>query len=176
MSEDHIDGRSREARAARENRSPGTRDTEVRFSEKKTRRKKKDSDNELNIDQSEIPDGFVVEWKRVSIHGKEDRKNLIGLEKDGWEPANPKDFPSLVGKNHKGSTVTNGHGDLCLMIRPKELTEEARAEELANARGQVRSKFEEIGLAKPGEAPRSDSHGNKLAKVRMEYGPAMAVE
>ena len=176
MSEqEKVDGRSREGRAMRENRAPETRDTEIRHSEKKTRRKKKDTDNELTVDPAEIPDGFTVEWKRVAIYGKEDNKNMIGLEKDGWEPANPKDFPSLVGKNHRGATIVNGQGDLMLMIRPIELTQEARQEDLSNARNQVRSKFEEIGMATPGQAPRVDSAGNKLTKIRAEYGP-IAVE
>ena len=62
-----------------------------------------------------------------------------------------------------------------LMIRPIELTQEARQEDLSNARNQVRSKFEEIGMATPGQAPRVDSAGNKLTKIRAEYGP-IAVE
>lgn len=169
MSEERIDGRTK---AARDNRADTNRDTDVR-NVKKTRRRKSDNETELTVNPAEIPDGFTVEWKRVSIYGKEDKQNMIGLEKDGWEPASPKDFPSLVGKNHRGSVITNGKEDLMLMIRPIELTEEARAEELANARNQVRNKFEEIGISQPGQAPRADSHGNKLTKIRSEYAPVM---
>lgn len=151
-------------------RNDAVRDTQVRKSAKKTRRSKQEGADELYINPEEIPDGFTVEWKRISIYGQEDRGNLVGIEKDGWEPANPKDFPSLVGKNHKGSTIIAGKGnDLMLYIRPKELTAEAKAEDLHNARSQVNTKMQELGLAGSGEAPRVDSAGRSLVSVKRSY-------
>lgn len=136
----------------RSNRPAESRDTVVRASEKKVRRKKSDDVDEFYVDPAEIPDGFVVEWKRFQIVGKPDARNMMELEKDGWEPAQPKDFPSLISKNHKEPTIT--HKDLILMIRPKELTQEALDEERQKATKVVKDKMVELGLSKPGEAPR----------------------
>lgn len=138
--------------------------------EKKSRRSKLDEVDEFYVDPSEIPDGFIVEWKRYQTYGKQDTPHLNSLSRDGWEPASPKDFPSLVGKYHKGEMILGGNQqDLILMIRPRELTLEAINEEKIKANQQVRSKMEEIGLAKTGEAPRTDSAGRSLAKVNRSY-------
>lgn len=148
-------------------RPAAARDTEVRASVKKTRRKKTDEVDEFYVDPADVPDGFTVEWKRYSTMGKVDAQHHVGLEKDGWEYAQPKDFPSVVGRNHKDATIVIK--DLVLMIRPKELTAEARAEERQKSQNQVRSKLEEIGLSKPGELQRTDSAGRNLAKVKTSY-------
>jgi hypothetical protein len=136
----------------RSTRPQESRDQAVRSSEKKTRRKKGDEVDEFYVDPSEIPDGFTVEWKRFQTLGKEDGRNMMELEKDGWEPAQPKDFPSLCSRTHKEPTIT--HKDLILMIRPKELTQEALVEERDKASKVVRDKLVELGLSKPGEGPR----------------------
>lgn len=173
MTEDLIQDTEQTDRLVRSEKEPrkykprAERDISVRPSEKKTRRSRLDHIDELFVDPSEIPDGFSVEWKRASIYGKEDNEHLIGLEKDGWEPASPKDFPSRVGKNYKGTSVR--HKDLILMIRPKELTQEALYEDRVNATRQVKTKLEEIGLSKPGEMQRVDSAGRPLAKVNISY-------
>ncbi len=154
----------------RQVRSEPERTNEVRYSKNKTRRKNSADTDALFVEPSEIPDGFTVEWKRVSIYGQEDKKHIINTEKDGWEPAHPKDFPSLVGKNHSGNYILGGQSnDLMLMIRPVELTEEARREDYQRAVGQVNTKFQEIGMSKPGELPREDSTGKKLVKVARSY-------
>ncbi len=154
--------------AGNPHRDAGGRDTAVRSSEKKkTRRSKLDYVDELYIDPKDIPDGFTVEWKRYSIHGKVDGEHHLSLEQDAWEYAQPKQFPSRVGKHFTGDKIT--HKDLVLMIRPKELTQEARDEDKFNARNQVQTKFKEIGLSGAGEAPRVDGHGRTLAKVNVSY-------
>lgn len=163
-----VAGKSR-AEAGNPSRELGARDTAVRQSAvKKTRRSKLDNVDELYVDPREVPDGFTIEWKRYSIHGKPDNEWLLHLERDGWEPAQPKDFPSRVPKAYTGNTVT--HKDLILMIRPKELSQEAKDEEKQNARSQVLDKFKEIGMTGSGEAPRVDSAGRSLTKVNTSYG------
>ncbi len=154
--------------AGNSQRARGSRDTEVRSSEKKkTRRSKLAYVNELYINPKEIPDGFTVEWKRYAIHGKVDDEHHLGLEQDGWEYAQPKDFPSRCGKNHKGEVIK--HKDLVLMIRPIELTQEAHQEDSRNAKSQVKTKFQELGLSGQGEAPRVDGYGRPMAKVNISY-------
>lgn len=139
-------------------------------SEKKTRTKKGNADNQLFVNPAEIPDGFTVEWKRYQVYGKEDTPHLNGLFRDGWEPAQPKDFPSLTGKYHKGQYILGGNNqDVILMIRPIELTEEAHTEDKHHAQQQVRTKLQELGLSKANEAPRTDSAGRKLASVSRSY-------
>lgn len=146
---------------------PPKEEKEIRGSVKKSRRAKTEIVDELYVDPSEIPDGFTVEWKRKSIYGKDDVQHQIGLEKDAWEYASPKDFPSLVGKRYTGNTVE--HKDLVLMIRAKEITGEAIAEDRERAVGQVRTKMQEIGMAKAGEAQRVDSAGRSLTKINRSY-------
>lgn len=154
--------------AGNPHRAAGGRDTDVRSSaKKKTRRSKLDFVDELYVDPKEIPDGFTVEWKRYSIHGKVDSEHHLGLERDGWEYAQPKDFPSRVGKSFTGDKVT--HKDLILMIRPTELTQEAHTEDKFNAQSQVQTKLKEIGLSGQGEAPRVDGYGRTMAKVNVSY-------
>ena len=153
--------------AGNPHRDNGGRDTEVRASAKKTRRSKLDFVDELYVDPKEIPDGFCVEWKRNAIHGKVDNEHHLGLEMDGWEYAQPKQFPSRVGKHFTGDKVL--YKDLILMIRPKELTDEAKLEDKTNAKNQVKTKMAELGLAGQGEAQRVDGYGRSMANVKISY-------
>lgn len=146
------------------------RDLEQRHALKDRRSSLEDEDL-LAVDPAEIPDGFVVEWKRYQTYGQEDTQWLNALSRNGWEPADPRMFPKLVGKFHSGKFIFGGqHNSLILMIRAKELQLQAKHEEKQKADRQVRTKLEELEMVKGSdEAPRQDSTGKSLVKVKRSY-------
>lgn len=112
--------------------------------------------NEFDVPESWIPDGFVVQWMRFSVHGQEDQDHLMNMEEvGGWIPATT-DMGQLGRLMPKGGTkraiIKKG---LALYIRPKELQEESRAEDLANARTQLGEKLASIGATPSGSLPRN---------------------
>lgn len=100
-----------------------------------------------------IPPGMVVEWKRISTLGEpEPSENLIMLEEQGWEPATKDSFgPMLPLGSEKNTIERRGQR---LYMRPKELSDEARAEEKAAADEQLRGKLQQLGMAGQGEFAR----------------------
>lgn len=109
-----------------------------------------------------IPRGYTVEWKRIStLNKEEDDSYFVDLADQGWEAATVAQFPDLVSKNYTGKSIIRK--GMMLMIRPKELTEEARAEDLQAAREQVKDKLAALGRADKGEFKR------KVQAVKRTY-------
>lgn len=84
-----------------------------------------------------IPDGFSVEWKRMEILGKPDRKNLVQVETAGWRPAPADLFKEMLPSGYSGEIVEDGEG-MMLMIRPTKFSEEAKVEAYNNATQKVK--------------------------------------
>lgn len=107
-------------------------------------------------------DGTSYEWKRASVYNKPDSGHIVEMREQGWEPV---DDPKLRGyfmpEGHEGAIERDG---LILMDRPIELTNEARAEEIAAARLAVRTKEQQINSAPQGQFERSNK-GSPLAQV-----------
>ena len=100
-----------------------------------------------------IPRGYSVEWKRIStLNKEEDDSYFVDLADQGWEAASVAQFPTLVSKNYTGKSIIRK--GMMLMIRPKELTDEARAEDIQAAREQVKDKLAALGKAEKGEFKR----------------------
>ena len=116
--------------------------------------------------------GMSAEWKRVTYFGKEEDPDYhISLAENGWEPLGLDSFPEfkkLMPKNWTKNTFEK-RGQM-LMIRPKELTDEARAEDKANADNQVKGKIASLKESGPGEAERT------LVKVNRSYERGVPVE
>lgn len=93
-----------------------------------------------------IPPGMIYQWNRVDVAGKEDRTNIVMMQKAGWEPV-PSDRAGHDGvfmpRGIKGPIV---HLDLMLCERPIELEMQARAEEAAKANVQNRENHQQFGL------------------------------
>lgn len=116
----------------------------------------------FDIPKKLIPRGYTVEWKMVSVLGKEaDPSYGVELEEQGWVPATIEQFPDLMPKNYQGKSIIRK--GMMLMIRPKELTEEARQEDLSEAREQVKDKLIQLGKADKGEFKR------KIQKLGRSY-------
>lgn len=116
--------------------------------------------------------GLSAEFKRMSYFGKEeDADYLIDLQENGWDPLSLSSFPDfkkLMPKNWNKDTFEK-RGQM-LMIRPIELTEEARAEEKKKAEGQVKGQLATLKEAGQGEAART------LAKVSRSYERGVPID
>jgi len=105
------------------------------------------------IPKEMIPKGYSIEWKRITtVNKEEDDSYFADLDEQGWRPATVKQFPKLVSPGFPGKSIIRK--GMMLMIRPKELTEEARQEDLQIAREQVRDKIKSLGQTEKGELKR----------------------
>ena len=110
-----------------------------------------DTVDKFFIDKSRVPDGWDYEWKRDATFGKEDPSYMSALLMTGWEPVPTEDMPELMPGMKEPAIRRDG---MILMQRPKEISEAARAKEYQRARGQVRAKEAQNGMAGDGEGPR----------------------
>lgn len=110
-------------------------------------RKRKGNIDPYYIDPRIIPQDWTYEWKTKSVYGEIKTSHMVGLMENGWT--------AVPSERHEGLFMPPGYrGDierdgLVLMERPKELTEEARYEEVAAARQNVQAQKEQLGLAMP---------------------------
>lgn len=116
--------------------------------------------------------GLSSEFKRTSYFGKEEDPDYhIGLMENGWETLSLKSFPEFSKLMPKGwSKDTFEKRGQILMIRPKELTDEARREDEKNANEQVKGQLATLKDAGSGEAQRT------LVKVNRSYERGVPVD
>lgn len=146
----------RPSNASRLARPETVREARAVSPEARPERKHKRSEGQdvFYIPASMIPRGYTLEWKRVSILNKpEDDSYFVELAEQGWKAATPQQFPKLVTAENKSKSIIRK--GMMLMIRPVELTKEARLEERAAAQEQVRDKLKSIGSADRGEFERN---------------------
>lgn len=116
--------------------------------------------------------GLSYEFKRVTYLGKEEDPDYhIALAENAWEPLSLNSFPrfkQLLPKTWTKDTFEKS-GQI-LMVRPKELTEEARAEDKQEALGQVKGQLQSLKESGQNEAERT------LVKVKRSYERGVPVE
>ncbi len=117
------------------------------------RRKTMTHDDIFWLPIEEIPEGFTYEWKRLSVMGQEDPFYIAQMREQGWEPVLASRHPTWVPPGYDKPNIIKG-GQI-LMERPEELTNQARAEELAVARQQVREAEARLGMTPRGEMTRN---------------------
>lgn len=116
-----------------------------------------------------IPDGWTYEWKSKTILGQEQTDHITGLMENGWTP--------VPAERHAGQfMVRSGTGEivrdgLVLMERPVELTEEARQEDKALARLQVRQQIEQYRAKMPSGMDASHPDARERVRTSYEAGP-----
>ena len=98
-----------------------------------------DTPDKLRIDPSKIPPGMSAQWVTDSILGKPMPQHRAVFEKGGWTPVHQDDFDGqfdgmFMPKGVDGEIKLEG---MTLMMRPKELTDRAKALDRRNAREQV---------------------------------------
>src|ERR1700744_203638 len=125
-----------------------------------------DGEDKFYIDPRIIPDGWSYEWKRHTLLGKEDPSYQVSLAHKGWEAVPRSRHPEMMPDNYRGETIER-EGQM-LMERPMEITMEAKARELAKARGQVRDKEGQLGGAPAGQFERNNKDA-PLVKISKSY-------
>ena len=173
--DDLVDDASAPVRRRPKN-APGLRSEAVRTD--KVRKRKRGSRSE---DKFYIPEdlkaelearGLTAEFKRITYAGKEEDPDYhIGLAENGWEPLSLSSFPdfkNLMPANWSSDTFDKSGQRL--MIRPKELTEEARAEDRHEAMSLVKGQLQSLKESGPNEAERT------LIKVKRSYERGVPVE
>jgi hypothetical protein len=160
-----VDGRSREARAARAPHRPVAR-TNPRIAPREVSRapsrkeavvvgrdgqpltRKRNSVNDpFHIPDNIVPKGWSYQWNVVSVIGNSDvvLSQNMAMYENGWRPVPAERHPGLfvpVGKT--GDVVRDGQR---LEERPMALTQEARAEDVMIAKRQIADRNESLKLA-----------------------------
>lgn len=87
-------------------------------------------DGRFSLDKTRIPKGYVMEFKRHTLMGQNDRRNQAVIGAYHWSPVPHKFQPHFYGltcKNDDEHIIVDGLG---LYMRPRYLNEEARAEDI----------------------------------------------
>lgn len=174
MSDDELVEETSTAR--RPVKAPGVRVDSVRSSGVRTRRAGSKQENVFHLpdDLREALEaqGLSAEFKRLTYFGKEEDPDYhIALAENGWEPLSLSSFPQfkkLMPKNWSKDTFEK-RGQM-LMVRPQNLTDEARAEDKMNAENQVKGHLASLKNVSVGEADRT------LVKVNRSYDRGVPVE
>lgn len=91
-----------------------------------------------------IPAGWTFQWASISVYGNTEvlmDQNLHFAE-NGWRPVPSERYPGrFMPVGHKGPIIRGGQ---MLMERPEQLTKEAKAEDEANARQQMRDRDQSL--------------------------------
>jgi len=82
---------------------------------------------EAEVDQSRVPRGYVMEFKRHTVVGAQDRRNQALVRQYGWTPVTNEMQPHFAGPGaDPKAQVTRGSD--ALYMRPAYLNDEALAE------------------------------------------------
>lgn len=130
-----------------------------------------DTQNSDKFAVPNVPEGVSVEWKSYAVAGKTDDYYIASLKRQGWELMDAEDFPDLVPEGARGPIIKEG---MALMGRPMELTLQAIAEQERLARGMVRDKEKQLGLAPAGTGPRD--HPDVRPRISKEVMRPVPVE
>lgn len=166
-----IDGRTREGRAARDadvhagavpqraavrrnarqtrepTRDPVRQDGAVLGRDGEVLSRKRTATGDIfDIPKDLIETGWEFQWCAVTVTGNSEilmDQNLMMAE-NGWRPVPAERFPGrFMPPNHKGSILRGGQ---MLMERPKQLCEQARAEDVRAAKQLVSDRNESLKL------------------------------
>ena len=105
------------------------------------------------VDPNDVPPGWEYQWKTRTVYGKEDPAYQVSLARNGWAPVPASRHPDYMPMGYKGNTIERD--GMMLMELPKELTDEARANNDRKARGEIRSLEEKLSGAPQGHFDRT---------------------
>lgn len=105
------------------------------------------------IDRQDQPRGMDLMWAAVKVRGAPNQDRLNEFIRTGWRPARAQDYPEHSGydvnANYSQTLIELGFArkvapddpvinrDLMLMVRPKQMSAESRAEDQARADTQI---------------------------------------
>lgn len=111
-------------------------------------RKRTSSGDIFHVPSELIPKGWEYQWVAVSVVGNTEilmDQNLM-MRENGWRPVPAERYPGrFMPEGHKGAIVRGGQ---MLMERPKTLSDEARAEDLAAARQLISDRNDSLKLTR----------------------------
>lgn len=134
------------------------------------------STDPMEIHATDIPIGWKYQWNTVSIYNEPQYGTQSDMDANGWR--------AVPASRHPGRWVSADHGDASIIIgglrleeRPIELDNEAKAEELAKARAQMRDQNAIMtAMGKGGPVPDGMSMDSKqyrgvAPQIRTNYAP-----
>lgn len=104
-------------------------------------------DGRFSIDKSLVPDGYVMEFKRHSVMGMEDKRNQVLLRKYHWEPVTHKMQPQILGHLCTDDEKHIEVDGLYLYMRPKYLNDDANAETKADTDYQLSQQMQSLRMS-----------------------------
>lgn len=119
-------------------------------------------DGRFSIDLNSVPPGYVMEWKRHSIMGMEDKRNKVLIRNYHWTPVLHKDQPHILGhlcKNEDEHIVVDGQG---LYLRPEYLNKEANAETKSDTDYQLSQQLQSLRLSS------KEQVGERFTKIKKQ--------
>jgi len=126
-----------------------------------------DGTDEFYVPQHMIPEGWTYEWKRLTVMGQEDPAYQVQVAQKGWEPVPASRHPEMMPHGWSGNTIDRKGQRL--FERPREITDEVRADELRRARSQVRIKEQQLSHAPDGQFGRD--HAQVKPRISKSYEP-----
>jgi hypothetical protein len=109
-------------------------------------RKRKSIGDMYEIPREIIPKGWEYQWNTYTVVNEMATDSQLIMAENGWRPVMTSRHPGrFMPAGHDGAIIRGG---LRLEERPTALSQEARAEELDKARGQMRDQTESLKLSK----------------------------
>jgi len=122
------------------------------------------AENRFDIPLDEIPEGVSYEWKVKTVHGQEDREQMLAWKLNGWVPVPAGRHPGFTGESTDSQAQIERGGQI-LCERPKEITDMAREMDRERARDQVQSQMDRLnGRAK-------ETGSQSVTKMSRNYEP-----
>lgn len=101
--------------------------------------------NEFDFDKSRIPSHMAYVWRRKTLAGMDDKRNMVRAEMNGWTPVPASRHPELMGSGAKDGEAIEISG-LVLMEQPKEYAKESREMENFEAKNSLEEQIQRLGL------------------------------
>lgn len=127
-------------------------------------------DSRFALDRDRIPPGYVMEWKRHTLVGQIDRRNMAVVQQYHWKPVPHKAQPHIYGitaKDEAEHIVVDGLG---LYMRPSYLNDDAQAETRNETDYQLNQQLQALRLSS------KDQVGERYTKIKREVVGVQAVE
>lgn len=121
-----------------------------------------------------VPPNYSYQWNVMEVLNQPQTAQRLAMQENGWRPVPASRHPGyFMPVGYEGPIIRDG---LILEERPSILTEEARAEELAKARRQVKDQQEQLRLTAKLPSGFSDDpkYRGTGAMARQTYEPAPA--
>lgn len=136
--------------------------------------------DQFHIDPAVVPKNWTYQWNTISVLGNKDvaLNQQMRMHEQGWRPVPAERHPGrYMPIGVKGEIIRDG---LRLEERPTALTNEARAEELADARSLVADSNESFGPGSvKGNLPQGFEMSGKYrgtgGDIRMQIDPALDI-